>query len=290
MNPGESPVADKSALVEQLRGALSELTAFCEGKNIKLDAIWQTEGLNRVALLDDAVDAILVTDDSKKRYLLMAGNVIRLYKAILPDPVAHEVYPKCNLFDIIAKKIRSLLPVPDISEVMEKVEELLDDSIKPEGYVIRSPISTYGRTDHLLDLSQIDFDALRAKFVKNRKHIETERLRTAILTRLNKLMQLNRARIDYYEKFQKMIEEYNAGSRNIDDLFNQLVQFAQSLNEEEKRGIAENLSEEELALFDLLTKPEMELSKKEIKQVKNVVHELLETLGIFYLHFIERGE
>lgn len=42
--------------------------------------------------------------------------------------------------------------------------------------------------------------------------------------------------------------------------------------------IAENLSEEELAIFDLLTKPQINLSKQEQLQVKQVARELLQTL------------
>jgi type I restriction enzyme, R subunit len=62
--------------------------------------------------------------------------------------------------------------------------------------------------------------------------------------------------MDLLEKFQKMIEAYDAGSQNVDQFFEELLKFAQSLSEEEQRGIAEGLTEEELALFDLLTKPE----------------------------------
>jgi len=50
------------------------------------------------------------------------------------------------------------------------------------------------------------------------------------------------------------------------------------LNAEEKRGIAEQLSEEELAMFDILTKPDMDLDEKEKNQVKQVARNLLETL------------
>jgi len=60
--------------------------------------------------------------------------------------------------------------------------------------------------------------------------------------------------------------------------FTKLMAFAQELNSEEKRGIAENLTEEELAIFDLLTKPEMILSKKEELQVKKVAQKLLASL------------
>src|SRR5208337_1182960 len=42
--------------------------------------------------------------------------------------------------------------------------------------------------------------------------------------------------------------------------------------------VAEQLTEEELAIFDLLTRPNMKLSRKEKEQVKQVAQELLDTL------------
>jgi type I restriction enzyme R subunit len=84
--------------------------------------------------------------------------------------------------------------------------------------------------------------------------------------------------VNYLEKFQKLIDEYNSGSYNVDTFFKKLIEFAQGLDAEEKRGIAENLTEEELAIFDLLTKPEMTLSKMEEKKVKKVAYDILETL------------
>ena len=50
------------------------------------------------------------------------------------------------------------------------------------------------------------------------------------------------------------------------------------LSEEEKRGVSEQLSEEELALFDILTKPEIEMTAKEKEEVKKVARHLLQTL------------
>ena len=44
------------------------------------------------------------------------------------------------------------------------------------------------------------------------------------------------------------------------------------------RGIAEQLTEEELVIFDLLTKPDMQLGKAEEIQMKKVARELLEKL------------
>ena len=54
--------------------------------------------------------------------------------------------------------------------------------------------------------------------------------------------------------------------------------FTQELSAEEHRTITEQLSEEELAVFDLLTRPKMELSEKEKDEVKKVARNLLEKL------------
>src|ERR1035437_9578583 len=88
----------------------------------------------------------------------------------------------------------------------------------------------------------------------------------------------NRTRIDFLQEFQKMIDEYNSGAANIETWFSKLTSFAQKLSEEEKRGIAEQLTEEELVIFDLLTKPEITLTKSEEREVKKVAKQLLETL------------
>ena len=50
------------------------------------------------------------------------------------------------------------------------------------------------------------------------------------------------------------------------------------MNPEEKRSAREGLSEEELAIFDLLVS-EVELSEKERKQVKEIGKALLEKLN-----------
>jgi type I restriction enzyme R subunit len=92
------------------------------------------------------------------------------------------------------------------------------------------------------------------------------------------MLRLNKSRVDYAAKFEKIIADYNAGGKDVDTFFVELVSFARSLNEEEQRGVSENLSEEELAIFDLLTRPNIKLSKSERAQVKTVAKQLLDTL------------
>lgn len=219
---------EKSKLVEQLRHVIEETSSFCSGLGIDLTKIQTTYGFERVRLIDDAVDAILVNDESKRKYMSLAGSIVMIYRSILPDPAAGEFYPKQALFAILAEKIRSMVKEADISGVMKAVDELLDNSISTEGYVIHQPLEP-SETEHLVDLSRIDFEALKTRFEKGRKHIETEKLRSEINLKLLQIVRLNKVRTNYLDKFQKMIDEYNSSSYNVETFFARLVEFAQEL-------------------------------------------------------------
>lgn len=91
-------------------------------------------------------------------------------------------------------------------------------------------------------------------------------------------MRLNRTCADFRAKFEALIESYNAGSRNIEELFEELLKLSNSLDDEQERHVRENLSEEELVIFDILTRPAPELSTDERAEVKKVARELLARL------------
>ena len=75
---GETPVQAKAALVEQLRQAIAETTAFCTERGIGLSQIQTAQGFERVRFVSDAVETILVNDESKQRYLALTRNVTKL--------------------------------------------------------------------------------------------------------------------------------------------------------------------------------------------------------------------
>ena len=269
----ESPVINKAELVKQLRVYIDQLRNELDGMRIDCKSILSAEGFDKVRLLDNAVDIIVADEDVKKDFLLKVGLIKRIFKAILPDAVAVEISAYCILFDILVQKIRALNNEVDISEVMQDVNRLLDSSVATEEYVIDKDIANIR-----IDLSQVDFEALKEKFLKGRQHSQVERLQAVLRDKLAAMIELNRTRMDYLEKFQQMIDEYNAGAMNVEEFFKRLVDFTKELKIEEQRAISENLTEEELALFDLLTRPEMKLAKKEQLQVKTAARDLLEKL------------
>jgi len=273
-----SPILDKAELVAALQSALNEAAGFAQARGITLETIAAAQGFIRIGLIDDAVEAFLANEADKKQYLQLASRVARLFKAILPDPLANDLAPLAVLVSYLAAKIHAETDPPVISAVMGDVEQLLNDAIATEGYRIASAIGPASNPQAVVNLAETDFEALQAKFAQVHKRSQAEKLKRLIKGKLAQMVAVNHSRADMAEKFQALIDEYNAGSQNIEAFFEELKSFARSLTEEEQRAVAEGLTEEELALFDILTKPEPILSKAEESEVKKVCRELLETL------------
>ena len=158
---------------------------------------------------------------------------------------------------------------------MTDLNKLLDASIAADGFHIPEGKNGHG----VIDLSKIDFEALAKRFKKSKhKNIDLEVLKAAIRAQLEKLIRLNRTRADFLTKFEELIESYNAGSRNIEELFEELLALSRTLTDEQQRHVREHMTEEELVIFDILTRPAPELSPEERAEVKKVARELLERL------------
>lgn len=267
------PIKNKSELVEYLKHLLARGVAFLSEHGVNAQAIKEAQGFEKVAKLDDAVEQLIASEEIKNNFLGQARLVSRVYRAILPDPEANGLAPDAVLISVIAQKIKALAPPVDISEVMQQVEELLDRSIAPVPYIIKEDDD-----QPLHDLSKIDFEKLKERFNQGRKRTEAEKLRALLSMKLETMLTENPTRKDFMEKFQKLIDAYNSGSMNIEVFFKELLDITADLQMEDQRAIREKLSEEELALFDILTRPVPELSEKEKAQVKMVCKELLETL------------
>ena len=67
-------------------------------------------------------------------------------------------------------------------------------------------------------------------------------------------------------------------NRRIEELVDELLKLSRNLSEEQQRHVRENMTEEELVIFDILTRPAPELSADERAEVKKVARELLNRL------------
>jgi len=272
---GGSPVVEKGKLVEELRKAMDAAIAFCATRQVILSAIEQLPAgsMERLQRVGDAVDALISPDPLRREFLGHERLVSTLFGAVKPDPAALEFAGRVACLASIAAAIRATLnPNPaDITEIMGGIRTLLDASI--------TGVEMPAKPAPVMDLSKIDFEALRTRF-KESEHRNTrlEVLKAAIRAQLEKLIRLNKTRADFAEKFEELIESYNTGSRNIEELFEELVNLSRNLSEEQQRHVRENMTEEELVIFDILTRPAPELSADERAEVKRVARDLLNRL------------
>ncbi len=271
---GQSPVRDKQQLVVEMRNAVAGATVFCTGHGVDLADIEQmADGMQRLTAVADAVNDLISPDPLRSEYFAHERLVATLYKAVKPDPVALEFASRVACLSTIADAIRVTLNPnpPDITAILGDINTLLDGSIT--GHAIRE------QGPPALDLSKINFEALASRFKQSKqKNTDLEVLKAAIRAKLEKMVELNSTRADFSEKFEALIESYNAGSRTIEALYQELLELSNSLSHEEERHVRENMTEEELVIFDILTRPAPELGTEERAEVKKVARELLARL------------
>ena len=284
---GITPVQDKQQLVLELRKAIEAATTFCAAQTVMLGEIERllSGSMERLQQMDDAVNALISPDPLRREFFGHERLVSTLYGAVKPDPAALEFASRVACLATLGEAIRAMLNPnpPDISLVMRAINGLLDLSIT--GHAIRES------GPPALDLSTINFEALAARFNKSKhKNTDLEVLKVAIRAQLEKMIRLNRTRADFSGKFEMLIESYNAGSRSIDELFEELLKLSLSLNDEEQRHVRENMSEEELVILDILSRPAPELSTEERDEVKKVARDLLVKLkGLLVLNWRQKS-
>ncbi len=172
-----SPIRDKSDLVEYLRHILAETQAYLFERGVDPSEIKQAKGLEKVALIGEAVEKLIETDEAKREYLGRARAVSWVYKAILPDRASSE-FTADVLITVLAERIRSLMSLRHQRYLAQDVEDLLDRSVAP------IPYETPGEPPEVIDISQTDFDKLRAKFDTGKQRTEAERLRALLSQKL----------------------------------------------------------------------------------------------------------
>jgi type I restriction enzyme, R subunit len=267
---GYTPIESKDALAAELDEALAEVVAFLEDNDVDLGDLEMAKDFEFIALQKAAVEALLIDDATRRRYVSVARRVRTVFKSLLPDPAAQQATHRVAVIRSLAAKLESTTEAPDISDVMDAVSELLDRSVGAEEYVIRSA----GDAGPLVDLNQLDFEQLAARFAGH-KRTAAKQIERNLEKRLDGAVRKNPTRLDLAERFRRLIDEYNAGTHNLEEFLRRLKAINDELTEEEQRSVREDLSEDELAIYDLLTKPVPELAEAERVKVKATAKRLL---------------
>jgi len=270
---GEPPVKPKEELVKELEQALSNIETFLlDEVNYDLSKLVDSSGLDRIKEVGKGVEAVSTNDNTKYKFQILAREVFRKYKAVMPDTVLIEFRDRKNAIDAIYSYINDKIESSDITDIIKRIQDVVDNSI--DNLSVKEPSE-----EKVFDISGLDFTALEKKFRdSSKKNTVIQSIKDRIEKRLKAMVDRNPIRADLYKLYQKIIDEYNAGKDDLrlEKTFRDLYDFVIKMSKEEAETKKEGLTEEQKAIFDILRKPQ--LTEEEKKKVKGIAVEMLDEL------------
>ena len=188
--------------------------------------------------------------------------------------VGVEYAERHDNIEAIYTKLQERRDTADVTELLKELHRIVNEAIRaqPEDGALREPLQ--------YDLSTVDLEKLRDEFAKRirRKAATLQDIRQIVEDKLVQMLQQNPQRMAYYRKRSEIIAGYNREKDRvtIEDTFARLVDLARSPDVEQRRATEEGLSEEELALFDLLLKDK--ISKADRERIRLASRSLLESI------------
>ncbi|UCH93674.1 MAG: type I restriction endonuclease subunit R [Candidatus Aminicenantes bacterium] len=278
----DMPVQEKSALFALLDNALDQGHDFCKNLGIHLEKILRTgETFKKIELFNQYANILLEKDIWRNEFIVYENTITSLYEACKPEILKDRSRPLVFVFQYLRGILDSHIHRQDIETARQKISNLLDQSVITSGKAnyIKGPYHEYQdiKEEKTWDLSKLNFENLKEKFKEKKyKNIEIADLRKFIADKLEKMIRRNATRTNFAQRFQEIIDNYNAGGSTNENYYYDLLKFAEDLRKEEERHIREGLSEDELELFDILKSEKM--TKAEEKKIKLAAKALLHRL------------
>ena len=267
------PIEPEEDLLESLREAIDLVKAYLKERSFDLKDIISSMGFDRNAAIARAKEVINQSEETRKRFEIIAREVFKKFKACLTMPGINDFMKDHDAISIIYKKLQDDRDSADITAIMRELHSIVDRAVEPNA------TKEQDFDGKLYDISKIDFERLKEEFKKwPRKNTMTQCLKNAVEERLQRMIAKNPLRADFYKRYQEIIKDYNfeKDRLTIEQTFAALLKLVESLDEEGRRNVKEGLDEEQLALFDLLCKPE--LTPRDRNRIKKVAQDLLNVL------------
>ena len=269
---GVDPTVDKEELVARILQTVAASEAFLAERGFALQTLVDASGFAKVDLLQTAANAVSASLPERKEFQTFANELQRLLKYADREDIEPSVRKRCNaIVEIDAQLCRKRKHASNI-DLMVQINQIISEYVQVE-----QPQEGLAESRRF-DISQIDFDLLRAEFARaKQRNLVLKDLEDLIQERLEKMVAANPGRINYYERYQEIIEDYNSEQdrATIEKTFMELMDLANSMDQEEQRYVREGFAnDEELSIYDLLFSES--LSKQDIKTIKKVAASLLQ--------------
>ena len=271
---GGGVVTPIEELLASLIEAIEAAEAHLLGLGFDAARLVGITGFAKIEALCDAVDVLYSSDEAKRRFEIISRQVFARFKALLMEPSAFAFAERHDNIETIYKKLQERRDTSDVTEILKELHRIVNAAIATQG---PGGDHAEGLT---VDLSQINFQKLRDEFARKvkRKQAALQDIRDVVEQKLQAMLARNPERMDYYKKYQEIVADYNREKdrATVEDTFSRLVELAEGLDAEQRRAIEEGLTEDELALFDLVNKDNV--GKAERERLKQASRDLLSKL------------
>ncbi len=268
-------VAPIEERVKALLAAVEETEAHLLKVGFDATRMIGAKGFTRIAAIADGVEAVTNSrDEGRRRFEIMARQVFIRFKALVMEPAAFTYAERHDNIEAIYKKLQERRDMADVTEVLKALHRIVNEAIRAQQWVMGEDVPRF------YDLSAIDLEKLRDEFAKKISHKATtiEDMRKIVEEKLAQMLARNPQRMDFYRKYSEIVADYNKEKDRVtlEETFAKLVDLMAGMDAEQHRAAKEGLSEDELALFDLLRKPK--LGKAARERVKLASKSLLESV------------
>lgn len=269
---GTDPTFDKDELIARILETIDKAKAFLADNDFDLEMLINAYDFMKLSYLQEAANAVCGTIEDKKTYTTYASELNRLMKYADRDDITGHTRRQYEAIAAIYGELQKKRKHINTTDLMIEINSIISDyvEIQQEPMMLREEPRRF-------DISAIDFDLLRREFAKvKKKNLVMRDLEQVIQQKLNNMLFNNPNRINYYERYQKIIDDYNAEQdrATIEKTFMDLMDLANQMNQEEQRYVREGFaSDEELSFYDMLFRDD--LNKEEIKKLKEIATTLL---------------
>ena len=288
-NDASDPTVDKDKLIARIIETIGKAKFFLSENDFDLQTLIDAYDFTKLLYLQEAANAVCGSIEDKKTYTTYASELSRLMKYADRDDITGQTRKEYEAIAAIYAELQKKRKHINTTDLMVEINAIISS------YMEIQDTPTTMQEPRRFDISAIDFYLLRREFAKvKKKNLVMKDLEEVIQQKLDRMLFTNPERINYYERYQQIIEEYNSEQdrATIEKTFMDLIDLVNQMDQEEQRYVREGFnSDEELSLYDMLLRDD--LSKNDIKKIKEVavtlLHKIKEKISEFD-HWTDKQE
>ena len=243
-----------------VKGAMvptDEIVSYMQNKHLELQSFFAVDIGSDKSLkerkqgsyLDDAIEEILDDQEVRKKFIQNVTELTKAYAVCTPHPACQDVEEDLIFFQlmrrIMSKSVAGIIYVQPATE--DAIQDLVEEGIAADDSIRFYDIKY---NDERVDLNKEYIQKIKQLSQKNLKvELAYKLLDDAIRARLKGNITKQKS---FQERIEKTLSRYHGKFEDFETLFPQFEEVGRDLTTEAQRGRELQLSDEEIAFYDII--------------------------------------